>query len=853
MKNTAPWSRRDFLKAGAFSGISLGLPSFSSSRNALFPPHAHNPPPEEIRGLDLSPARWIWFPSGRTLANSFFLFRKSFTLPARPLSATGWILADSRYLLWVNGKRVQWGPSPADPRTPEADPLDLADFLQEGENVIGVQVLFYGHGEGTWPTGKPGLIFKLDVSLPSGPPVQVVTDSGWKSFLPASWPWGQYKRWYLRALQEEFDARRFPYGWNQAGFVTGNGWLPAMEIGCPAHKPPIASDYPDYQNDAFAAGEDTLLLPRAVPMLHTEWVSALKLTEAHFVRWRQSPQAYFAYLIPDAFEPGPSLDLEHSAGEWHINLDPDAGIILTFEWDRQMVGWPGLTVHAPEGTCLEVLVHEAHDPAVKGPMNTHFHAWSRFVCKEGANTFEAFDYESFRWMQVHLHPGAGQVKISQVGVRRRVYPFAHVPAVKTGEPGLDRLFEANVNTLYNCAQETLVDGMGRERQQYSGDIGHLIHALHFFMNDQALSARFCRTYSQGLTKDGFFLDTWPAYDRLNRLAQRQLDLTPWGPLVDHGIGFGFDCWYQYLYSGDLTVVRQVFPKLQRFLGYLHSLQGEDGLLPTENLGIPAVWIDNFYPKNRHKQCALNLYAAAAAIHAHAPIARALGLTEAARSAEVWGRALLRQTVRTFWDGENWVVNLPWLAEEGEKRYCYRSISTAILFDFFPKQKHTAAIDLLVNMPPSVIPAYPANENWRLWALCKAGKSQRVIDSLRKRWANLPSVKQNLTLQEHWEVTPDSGSQWSHAPLAPLYVLAMGLAGLSLRSPGGAQITLKPDFGDLSQLETTLFVAKGAIAIRYTRNGEGRQLALELSPGIQAEVWLPGGRMDAVQGKALLEW
>lgn len=37
--------------------------------------------------------------------------------------------------------------------------------------------------------------------------------------------------------------------------------------------------------------------------------------------------------------------------------------------------------------------------------------------------------------------------------------------------------DAALSTLDNCAFETIVDCVGRERQQYSGDIGHSLHAI----------------------------------------------------------------------------------------------------------------------------------------------------------------------------------------------------------------------------------------------------------------------------------------------------------------------------------------------------------------------------------------
>ena len=113
--------------------------------------------------LDLSPAKWIWYPSGRTLQNTFVLFRKDIVLKEKPQNVKGWILADSRYRLFINGVRVQWGPAPSDPRWQEADPLDLTTYFQKGENTIAVEVCFFGTGDGTHPMGKPGFILNLDV------------------------------------------------------------------------------------------------------------------------------------------------------------------------------------------------------------------------------------------------------------------------------------------------------------------------------------------------------------------------------------------------------------------------------------------------------------------------------------------------------------------------------------------------------------------------------------------------------------------------------------------------------------------------------------------------------------------
>lgn len=89
--------------------------------------------------MNLAPAKWIWMPSRRCLPNTFVLFRRELNLDRVPAQATGWLTADSRYRLTVNGERIQWGPAPCDPRWQEADPFDIAHLLRPGQNVAALR------------------------------------------------------------------------------------------------------------------------------------------------------------------------------------------------------------------------------------------------------------------------------------------------------------------------------------------------------------------------------------------------------------------------------------------------------------------------------------------------------------------------------------------------------------------------------------------------------------------------------------------------------------------------------------------------------------------------------------------
>ncbi|HEY5913179.1 MAG TPA: alpha-L-rhamnosidase N-terminal domain-containing protein, partial [Verrucomicrobiae bacterium] len=784
-------NRREFLKTSTVSGGSLLLAGSAAAQTPL----ANSSPIDPVAASarkgaplpDLAPAKWIWYPSGRTLQNTFILFRRELAVAARPRRVTGWICADSRYRLEVNGQRVQWGPAPSDPRWAEADPVDLTSYFKAGSNVIGATVLFYGAGDGTWPIGKPGFLFWIEIEHDDGHREKIVSDNAWKVMLCRAWPPGHYKRWYLRALQEEFDARLYPYGWAMPGFQPGQEWLPAMVLQGSPNQPALAANSYEYMLDVGGSPTETELRPRSIPMLRESFVQAVRLAQVYALEWRASPQDYFDFRVPDVFTARPVKAPDQAApGQWSVELEPGRSTALTFEFQEQVVGWPAFTIEAPAGTTIELLVHEAHASGGPPLLNTHFDSWTRFICRDGNNEFETFDFESLRWLQLHIHNSAGKVTVSNVRVRRRVFPWPNSPVARTNEPALQRLFDASVNTLNNSAQETLVDGMARERQQYSGDGGHQLHAVHLAFGEPLLVARYLTTFSQGMTKDGFFLDCWPAYDRLARLIERQLDLSGWGPILDHGVGFNFDCWSHYMYTGDLEALREPYPRLVRFARYLQQLAGEDGLLPVENLGIPSVWIDHAaYQRQRHKHCAFNLYAAAAMQRALAPMCLAFGDHAQAEAVDRFGKALQAATIRKFWNSGRglFINNLPWLDEEKSPRLCDRSLATSVLFDQCPDGQTAAAVKALAECPPEMGFSYPCNAGWRLWALGKAGRADVIVADFRKRWATMLSVKENNTLQEDWTAQHDSGQQWSHCAVVPLYLAYHGLMGLRPIEPG----------------------------------------------------------------------
>lgn len=787
--------------------------------------------------LDLSPAKWIWYPAGRTLQNTFVLFRKDIVLDKKPHKAIGWILADSRYRLFVNGKRIQWGPAPSDPRWQEADPIDLTAFLTEGKNVIAVEVCFFGSGDGTHPMGKPGFILNLDMDQE-----KLVTDASWDCFLAKSWRPGQYKRWFLRSLQEEFDARLYPYGWDTSDFKPDENWTKAILVSQDGKEPSVCNSSSEYVWEIFGDKQLSEIRKRSIPTMREFDFHVTTLEESMWIHWKRPAEDYFDLLVSDAFETiDKPITRSLGDGEWEISPQGNYAAALTFSFPEQGVGWPHFTIDAPEGTIVELLVHEAHQKGGPALINSHFNSWSRFICKEGINHFETFDFESFRWLQLHIRNFNRPIKIASVGMRRRIYPWKSEPTIVISDDTIQHVVNAAVNTLFNCAQETLVDGMARERQQYSGDGSHQLHAVIQTLGDITLPYRFVNTFSQGLSIDGYFMDSWPAWDRLARTVERQMHLTGWGPILDHSIGFCFDAFHYYMYTGDLQGLKEVYPRLLSFFSYLYKLTDKsEHLVPVENLGMCSVYIDHeAYKQTKHKQLALNLYIVAMCRNALSTLCQAFGNTQKADEINQYAADILQGCIQKFWDKEQqvYVSNLPWKDEEGEIRYCDRSLATALIFDLCPNGETAKALNLLEQSPAEMGVSYPCNAVWPLWALVKYRKINTVLSDLREKWGNMSSVWANNTLQEFWQAYPDEGSQWSHCAMYPLIALNQGIAGVYPLKPGCERIKMEPQLGDLEHIRFDVQTLKGAIQFSAQGIKGKRELRLQVPDSLSIELRL----------------
>ncbi len=158
-------------------------------------------------------------------------------LDTTPRKAIARIAVDSKYWLWINGEQVVFegqlkrGPTPNDTYY---DEVDLAPYLEKGDNTIALLVWYFGKdGFSHISSRTPGLVFDAEIDGEA-----LLSDASWKACIhPAfSTAPGEAPNKRLSESNLRFDAQKDLNGWQLPGF-DDSAWSSANEYGNPPCAP----------------------------------------------------------------------------------------------------------------------------------------------------------------------------------------------------------------------------------------------------------------------------------------------------------------------------------------------------------------------------------------------------------------------------------------------------------------------------------------------------------------------------------------------------------------------------------------------------------------------------------------
>lgn len=184
----------------------------------------------------LPQSKWIGSEHCQSTPNTWLCFRKTVHLPGVPGEMIANIAVDSKYWLWINGKMVVFegglkrGPAPG---ATYYDQVDIAPYLEKGENTIALLVWHFGkNGFSHVNSGTAALLF-----CAQGANLSIVSDKSWqcsvyRAYQNTEVPFPNYR---LSESNIRFDARKELAGWNMPDFSEKLG--ASIEIVAPNEMP----------------------------------------------------------------------------------------------------------------------------------------------------------------------------------------------------------------------------------------------------------------------------------------------------------------------------------------------------------------------------------------------------------------------------------------------------------------------------------------------------------------------------------------------------------------------------------------------------------------------------------------
>jgi hypothetical protein len=518
---------------------------------------------------------WIWVPEEPMVPSGGFaaamdpraresngLFRRTFTLDRVPGRAPARITADSRYVLYVNGRELGRGPIRSQFRRLHYDMYDLAPYLTGGTNIIAVHVKYYGQEKAFWMPATPNrtlgrsgvLVFEADL----GDTGWLVSDAFWKALRVDAWDHLSADARDMVAEgvpMEIFDARRFPHDWKSAGFDDspwgGAQVILAMLSGLCRSQPPTHPYGPLYPRSIGLLGGEV----RRPASFEIQTISELTL------RPGDSPMDRVDQAFAASRSGGPR------DGRLPLQLEvPAAGAIwITIDMGRIVCGSVQFDVQAPPGTEFDLSYLE--EPIRVVSQFGRMRAGTRYIARGHDDSFGLFDAVGFRYAYMLVHAVPGGMVLRDFSVRELLHPWQEPAEFACSDPRLEQIFQAGARTVQLCSSDAFVDCPTREQRAWTGD--GVVHQMVTLAanRDWRLAKRYVEL-GNSPRSDGI----------LPMFTVSLLELTGSFTLPDWSLHWVHGVYNWYRYAGEREAVLSWLPTVARILRWYVPYQTSIGVL-----------------------------------------------------------------------------------------------------------------------------------------------------------------------------------------------------------------------------------------------------------------------------------
>lgn len=428
-------------------------------------------------------APWVAYPEANNQVYGVYHFRKTFDLKKVPDKLNVEVSADNRYNLFVNGKRVSYGPAKGDLKTYKYDIVDIAPFLKSGKNVLAAVVNNAGKD-------KQMSIFSVQTAFMLRAQKEeyqgLNTDRNWKVFKNESYSPVTYQemlfdnRWfygyYACGPGDRVDASKYPWNWEKVDYKD-NRWENAEEL-------------------RFEGKEPWSLVARNIPAMANHEVFPLAIRRSNNV------SGYKGFL----------------SGESTLKVLPNTKAEILFDFEDFTMGYPELKVRGGKGSKVKMKFAEALYEGVNLKAHrdsvgslTMYGVYDIYEPNGGERTFRPLWKRTARYVSLEIETQNELLEITGLKLEYSGYPYENMATFESDDAITNEIFEMSQRTLEMCSGETYYDTPYYEQLSYGGDNRPIGHISMFNTTDDRLFKEVMRLYSQSVnTQTGLMKSAYPS-------------------------------------------------------------------------------------------------------------------------------------------------------------------------------------------------------------------------------------------------------------------------------------------------------------------------------------------------------
>jgi hypothetical protein len=508
------------------------------------------------------------------------------------------------------------------------------------------------------------------------------------------------------------------------------------------------------------------------------------------------------------------------------------GIYAVIDFGREVTGFPRLQIKAAAGGEIidlgygEVLQGfngvalppTSNKIGAVNPDRDQVHYADRYICKPGEQEFQTFDKRAFRYLEIQIRGVRQPLQIGPIALVFSTYPVESRGSFKCSDQRLNQIWEIGKYTVQLNMEDGYTDCPWRERGQWWGDVRIEALCNYYAFGDLRLIRCALQLQAQSQNDEGIIWGVYP---------------TDWqgAKLPTFTLIWILTLWDYYFFSGDITLIKQLFPHVQKALQFFEKYLDKRHLLndvPYWN------FVDWAKVETRGESTAVNCLYYRGLICA-AMLAKTIGDHTNSTQYNTIAEEVKQAINARLWNAERHVYHDARINGDLVDSISQQANSLAIAFEVAPKEHWGSIFDCIHDETKTVIQSgSPYFSFYVLAAMYKAGRHEQALQYIRKRWGEMLDWGAT-TWWEMWQPMASFCHGWS---AAPTHALPAEFLGVKPVAKGWDEIEIKPHPANLTWAKGLVPTLRGNVRVEWRITKAAFTMTVEIPAGCTAYIFVP---------------